>query len=100
MEGGDAGDIAPHRRRRLERRHGIDEGGDGCRQGGECGFPSVAAPGGEDRHVGAQRPLGVAGIGPARRRRVALQIGQRAGLDLGRYRGLNLGEFGHWTALT
>jgi hypothetical protein len=26
MEGGDAGDIAPHRRRRLERRHGIDEG--------------------------------------------------------------------------
>jgi hypothetical protein len=63
MEGGDAGDIAT---------------------AGRAISPGVAAPGGEDRHVGAQRPLGVAGIGTPRRRRVALQIGQRPGLDFGR----------------
>ena len=77
MEGGDAGDIAPHRRRRLERRHGIDEGGDGCRRSREGDFSGVAAPGGEDRHVGAQRPLGVAGIGTACRRGVLCEVGQR-----------------------
>jgi hypothetical protein len=100
MEGGDAGDIAPHRRRRLERRHGIDEGGDGCRRRGERRCSSVAAPGGEDRHVGAQRPLGVAGIGAACRGGVLCEMRQRAGLDFGRYRGLDFGKFGHRHALS
>jgi hypothetical protein len=56
------------------------------------------APAGEDRHIGAQRALGVAGIGAARRFGMLAQAGTNFGFRDGGRHGRDLGRWAaHWT---
>ena len=73
VRGGDAGDVAAHRRGGPDPGHGVDKRGDGRRARGQRRHAAVGTPGGVDGEVRAHGPLGVGAQRPAR--------GHRAGVE-------------------